>query len=110
MPSVSARRSPARWLAPLALTTVAVVVALVATQTLSDESKTSTVTRTTATTPQRSTGSKAVPRPRTYTVKSGDVLSVIAERYGVSVSRIESLNPDVDAQTLRPGIRLRLRR
>ncbi len=47
---------------------------------------------------------------RTYTVRPGDVLSVIAERNGVTVERIIELNPEVDPQNLRAGQRLRLRR
>ena len=46
---------------------------------------------------------------RTYTVRPGDVLSVIAERNGVSVEQILRLNPNIDPQSLRAGQRLRLR-
>lgn len=50
-------------------------------------------------------------RPRYYTVKSGDTLSAIASRTGVSMTRLEALNrslhPPYDLQS---GQRLRLRR
>jgi LysM repeat protein len=45
-----------------------------------------------------------------YTVKSGDTLGGIAARTGVSVSRIEQLNPSVTPpHTLLSGERLRLK-
>jgi hypothetical protein len=50
-------------------------------------------------------------RPRYYTVRSGDTLSAIASRTGVSMTRLEALNrslhPPYDLQS---GQRLRLRR
>lgn len=47
--------------------------------------------------------------PRTYVVESGDLLSTIAEKFGVSVDRLVRLNPDVDPQTLNPGTELTIR-
>jgi LysM repeat protein len=44
-----------------------------------------------------------------YVVKSGDSLSGISVKTGVSVPRLESLNPGVDPAALRTGQRLRLR-
>ncbi|HMS73082.1 MAG TPA: LysM domain-containing protein [Baekduia sp.] len=108
MPRQPVRRSPARWLAPIALLAAVATVGYVVSGTLdSDDSKrTSTsVTRSVAT--QEVSNSSG---PRFYVVKSGDVLSVIAEREGVSVDRIVALNPKVDPRALRPGTRLRLRR
>ena len=46
---------------------------------------------------------------RFYIVKDGDVLSVIADETGVPLADIERLNPDVDAQTLHAGQRIKLR-
>lgn len=101
------RRSPARWLAVAALVGVTAVAGIVTASTLSgSEDRAASATVTTA-----STGSAARrPSRSSYVVKPGDVLSVIAERYGVSVERLQELNPDVDSRTLRPGTRLRLRR
>jgi len=45
---------------------------------------------------------------RTYVVQDGDVLSAIAEKTGVPLERIEALNPDVDAQSLHAGQKLKL--
>jgi hypothetical protein len=47
--------------------------------------------------------------PATYEVKSGDTLLAIASRTGVTVARIERLNPEVDPQILLAGETLKLR-
>jgi len=38
-----------------------------------------------------------------YTVQSGDTLSLIAEAFGTTVSKIQELNPNVKANSLRVG-------
>lgn len=52
-------------------------------------------------------------RPRTkakvYVVKSGDTLTAIAHRTGVSIPEILALNPDLDPQILIAGQKLKLR-
>jgi LysM repeat protein len=103
-----AHRSPARFLAPLAL--VAVIFALFmivqSSQTGSDETES----------PNRANGAQptatAEPQrrgPRRYRVREGDTPSSIAEKTGVPLEDILRLNPDLDPQTLRPGQRIRLR-
>jgi LysM repeat protein len=47
--------------------------------------------------------------PATYEVKSGDTLISIAHHNGVTVARIEALNPEVDPQILIAGETLKLR-
>jgi LysM repeat protein len=47
--------------------------------------------------------------PATYEVKSGDTLISIAHRNGVTVARIEALNPGVDPQILIAGETLKLK-
>jgi len=42
-------------------------------------------------------------------VKSGDTLSGIAEKTGLSLEHIEALNPGLDANTLAVGRTLKLR-
>jgi LysM repeat protein len=103
------RRSPSRWLAPLALAACAVAVYVLVHQGVSPSEGTSTPTVSTAasrtaTTPKR-TGGK---RSRTYIVKSGDVLSVIAAKHGTTVAELQRLNPSVDAAALHPGQKLKL--
>jgi LysM repeat protein len=105
------RRSPARWLAPIALVACAVAVYTVVNAGLlsSDEpaskspaSKSSSTSRTVS---GRSKTSKrrAGRRRRTYTVKAGDTLSSIAVKTGVSLARIQELNPELDSQSLQTG-------
>lgn len=47
--------------------------------------------------------------PATYEVEEGDTLTAISAETGVSVARIEALNPGLDPQALSPGQELRLR-
>jgi LysM repeat protein len=47
--------------------------------------------------------------PATYEVKSGDTLISIAHHNGVTVARIEALNPEVDPQILVAGEKLKLK-
>jgi LysM repeat protein len=54
-------------------------------------------------------GSGKVNTPATYVVKNGDTLTSIAHKTGVSVVRIQTLNPHVDPQILISGEKLRLR-
>ncbi len=104
--AMAPRRSPARFLAPLALLAALGAVVLVVAAGGSDRHGGSS-----ATTPAAKTGQRARRRaqPRFYVVRPGDILSVIAERTGVTVARIEELNPNVDPQALGTGQRLRLR-
>ncbi len=54
-------------------------------------------------------GSAQVNTPATYIVQNGDTLTSIAHKTGVSVARIQVLNPHVDPQILTAGQKLRLR-
>lgn len=100
--------TPARLLAPLALVVafVAVIAVVMASRPAVSDSE-SSAPATTTTTPARGRERRPA-RRRAYTVRAGDTLTVIAERTGVSVERIEELNPNLDAQALRVGQRLRL--
>jgi LysM repeat protein len=48
------------------------------------------------------------PTPFTYTVKAGDNLSQIAERFGVSLDDLQSANPDISAENLPVGTVLKI--
>jgi LysM repeat protein len=110
------RRSPARWLAPIALVACAVVVYSVVNATLlkpGDSASKATGSSTTSksrTVVQRSKSGKRgrTRRPRTYTVKAGDTLSSIAQKTGVSLARVQALNPKLDSQSLQTGQRVKL--
>jgi LysM repeat protein len=103
-----AHRSPARFLAPLALVAFCIALFMIvqSSQTSSDGNGS----------PNRTTGAEptatATPErrgPRRYRVREGDTPSSIAEKTGVPLEDILRLNPDLDPQTLRPGQRIRLR-
>jgi LysM repeat protein len=108
------RRSIGRWLAPVALITCAVAVYAVVDNTLlkndsaSSGSSSTQQTTTTKGTPKK--GTKARKRRRAYVVKSGDTLSAISIKTGVSMATIERLNPKLQADTLHAGQRVRLSR
>ena len=110
-----ASSSTARWLAPVAL--VGAVVALIVVVSSggggSDDSgaapAATQTTRTTRTVAQATTTTTTTSATRrTYVVQEGDVLSAIAEKTGVPLDRIEALNPDVDAQSLHAGQKIKL--
>ena len=46
---------------------------------------------------------------KVYVVQPDDTLTGIAAKNGVSVERIEALNPDLDPQALQAGAKLKLR-
>jgi LysM repeat protein len=109
------RRSPARWLAPLALVACAFAIYSVVDKGLLQDdggAKTSTSRTSTkdGTASTSTTKKKASKKAKTYTVKSGDTFSGIADKEGVEVSALQEANPDVDASALHPGQKLKLPR
>ena len=98
----------------MALITCAVAVYAVVDNTLlKDDSASSSgggpqQTTTTKTTSKK--GTKARKRRRAYVVKSGDTLSAISIKTGVSMTTIQRLNPKLQADTLHAGQRVRLSR
>lgn len=69
-----------------------------------------TVSTRQATATTTTTARPKVQQAKTYTVRSGDVLSAIAEKTGVPLDRLLDLNADLDPQVLRAGQKIRLRR
>jgi LysM repeat protein len=98
-------RSPTRFLAPGALIAVVVAVFLVVSGGTGGGSDPAPSAGTTTEAVAATKKSKR----KSYTIRSNDNLSSIAERYGVTVDRLVELNPKIDPQTLRAGQRLRLR-
>lgn len=108
------RRSPARLLAPLALVACALALLFVVGAALgggdSDSDGSGAETPEQATTKAtESTEAPAPPRKRTYTVKAGDNLDLIAEKTEVPVDTLQELNPEVDPQALVIGQKITLR-
>ena len=108
------RRRIGRWLAPVALITCAVAVYAVVDNTLlkddSTSSGNSSTQQTTSTKTTSKKGAKTRKRRRAYVVKSGDTLSAISIKTGVSMLTIKRLNPKIQADTLHAGQRVRLSR
>jgi LysM repeat protein len=110
-----AARSPARFLAPLALLAVVVALYMIVGRTSPDAgssgSGTSTGTQQPAAKRTAHGGAKASRKKhaRFHTVKPGETPSGIAQAAGISLTRLEALNPNLDPQSLTPGERLKLR-
>ena len=106
-----AGRSPARFLAPIALVAFALALFIVVSSTTGD-GKGETGARGTSA-PAEATptpGDKKKRKPRkTYTVKAGDTPSGIAVKFDVPLDQILELNPDLDPQALTPGTKIKLR-
>jgi LysM repeat protein len=107
-----AGRSPARFVAPLALVAFALALYVVVSNTTKDDAGSKGAQGTArpagaTPTPARK-GSKR--RRRTYTVKAGDTPSGIAQKTGVPLEQILALNPKLDPQTLSPGTKIKLRK
>jgi LysM repeat protein len=120
------RRTPARFLAPLALIAVLVVFLSIVSgsggggATNSGGSSSSTTTaQTTTTTSSKTKRKSAKTRSRsgksstnggsTYTVQVGDTLGGIADKTGVPLSRIQTLNPNVDPHAMVAGQKIKLK-
>src|SRR5689334_24609871 len=101
-----AARSPARFLAPLALLGFVLALVLIVSHSSSggsgSNSRTSQEQPFATPTPTKSGGSstKKSKAPRYYTVKAGDTPSAIAVKTGVPLATIEQLNPSLDPQAL----------
>jgi LysM repeat protein len=115
-------RSPARYLAPLALVAFALALVVVLGSSRSDDSssgggdsagRTTTTERkqdaAKTTSEETTTPGEAEPAASSYTIKAGDTLSTISEKTGVPVDTLLSLNPDIDPQALTTGQRLKLK-
>jgi LysM repeat protein len=96
--------SPARYLAPIALLVAALAIVLVVSSAMSDNQTVSAPPTSTA----QVVTHRAKPKHKTYVVKTGDTLSGIAAKTGVSLDTIQTLNTDIDAQALHAGQKVKL--
>jgi LysM repeat protein len=109
------RRNPARFLAPIALVAVIVAAVMVVQNgrsTISGDGSTTTTqsgtTTNTTVSSKKKSGKAKKSSAKTYTVKPGDNLSSVADKAGVSVERLQELNPKLDAQSLQVGQKIKL--
>ena len=114
-----ARRSPLRFLAPVALVAFAIALLVVLSSSDSGDSDNTPSaserakdrdlgTSSKKKSKRRSAADGALPT-RTYTVKSGDTLGSISEKTGIPVDKLQELNPQLDPQQLVSGQKIKLR-
>jgi LysM repeat protein len=105
-----AGRSPARFLAPLALVAFVVALLMILQAGGDDQSGEEPATNSSKPAATATASPKKKRKRRVYVVKPGDTPSGIAEKTGVPLSQILELNPDLDDQTLTVGDKIRLRK
>lgn len=107
------RGSSARLLAPLALVAFTLALFIVIASSGGGDDSGDDGDRSSNRTEQISTIGETETEPEVsgkfYTVKTGDTLAAIAETVGVSVTRLQELNPALDPQALVSGQKIRLR-
>jgi LysM repeat protein len=101
-------RSPARIFAPLSLVACAIAVLVIVNHNNPDSGGSGSTHPPAATSTLTTTKQSTKKTPKSYIVKQGDVLSAIAIKTGVSLDTLIRLNPNVDAQTLHAGQKLKL--
>ena len=104
-----AGRSPARFLAPLALVAFVVALLMIVQPGGDDQGGEEPASNTKPAATATATP-KAKRRRKVYVVKPGDTPSGIAEKTGVTLEQLEEANPDLDPQLLAPGQRIKLPR
>ena len=104
-------RSKSRVLAPLSLVAffIAFIVVLTTSGVSNEGSSRSTPSGSPASPTTQSGGQPAPGGRSSYTVKAGDTLGAIAEKTGLTVAKLEELNPDLDPQGLVTGQKIKLR-
>jgi LysM repeat protein len=115
------RRSPARFLAPLALASVVIALLLIVSasggggKTGSKDAGTAQTNSTASqgkpstTTVKSGTGQAGTGGARSYRVRVGDTLGGIAAKTGVPLATLQSLNPNVDPQAMTAGQKIKLK-
>jgi LysM repeat protein len=114
------RRSPARFLAPLALIAVLVTFAAIISSSGGSDSGGATTTsesspaksgagtsKTTAAKTKTTARKKAA--AKSYTVQAGDSFGTIAAKTGITVEQLQALNPSADSTRLQTGQKLRVK-
>ena len=113
-----ARRSPLRFLAPVALVVFGIALLMIVSQSnggdgddtpsASDQAKARDLGTSGRKSKKKRDDGGSLPT-RTYTVKRGDTLGSIAGKTGIPVEKLQELNPQVDSQQLVTGQKLKLR-
>jgi LysM repeat protein len=110
-----AGRNPVRFLAPIALLAFAFALYHVVQDARGPkETPASTQSASPTATAKSGSGSKtsdkgnAKTKAKTYTVKRGDTPSGIAEKAGLTLTKLNALNPKLSSKNLTPGQKIRL--
>ena len=103
------RKALARLLAVLALAAAVVALIVVVSDSLSGGDSHSDHRKIGKHEPGGGKKGQKGPPKKAYVVQPGDTLSSIAETTGVSIAKLQQLNPDVDPQILIAGDKLKLR-
>lgn len=102
-------RSPARYLAPIALVVTIAGAYLIVQHGTADHGSAAAAQHPGS--GGRGTAARNRRRPaKYYLVQSGDNLSAIAAKTRTSLATLEGLNPSLDPNSLQTGQRIRLRR
>ena len=102
-------RSPARYLAPIALlAAIALLIAVVSGSMEGGADPAPQEPAAQADGGERTGDGGGEGEPETYEVQDGDTLEAISEETGVSVEQLLRLNPELDPQSLIAGQELRL--
>lgn len=118
----TAKRTPARVLAPLALLAFALALVLIlasggggeeentdaATQQEQKDLELAREKKRREKTKESREGQGKLPQD-VYVVKTGDTLGSIAEKTGIPVEKLQELNPELDPQALVSGQKIKLR-
>ena len=116
-----ARRSPLRFLAPVAIVAFGLALLVIVSSSNSGDSGNTpsaserekdrdlgASTKRSKRKSKSSTANGSLPT-RTYTVKSGDTLGSISEKTGIPVEKLQELNPQLDPQQLVSGQKIKLK-
>src|SRR5215217_7037380 len=115
-----ARRSPLRFLAPVALIAFGLALLVIVsssnsgdsdnTPSASEREKDRDLGSSTKKKKRKSKSSANGSLPtRSYTVQRGDTLGSISEKTGIPVDKLQELNPQIDPQQLTTGRKIKLR-
>ena len=114
---MTARTVAARFAAPAAFLLAATVAILLVRSVLADEApagsgrpaaETTAATRPKPTTTHSATTAPETPH-ETYTIRAGDTLGIVADRYDTSVEALVELNPGIDPTSLQVGQEIRVK-
>jgi len=100
---------PARAIAAAALVCGFLLVVIIVATSLGGGGENGSGSRSQPTRAAKDGGDDGGEVPMSYVVQNGDTLTSIGHKTGVSVARIQELNPGVDPQILVSGEKLKLR-